>query len=128
MCECVQDEGMQSDFPPQCDSSVGGMTDDEEEGGGGGGGGGERSSDGCLAAVGEGARRLSSSPRPRGGAGEGVDLVSGLLNGGDASLLLGLGDELRMGHEAVDGATGLWALQPRVQGATECVHHLNLKR
>lgn len=33
-----------------------------------------------------------------------------------------------MGHEAVDGATGLWALQPRVQGATERIHHLNLKQ
>lgn len=32
-----------------------------------------------------------------------------------------------MGHEAVDGATGLWALQPLVQGATERVHHLNLQ-
>lgn len=78
--------------------------------------------------MGEGAGRLSSSPGPRGGAGEEVDLVSSLLDGGDASLLLGLGDELRMGHEAVDGATGFWALQPRVQGATERVHHLNLKQ
>lgn len=33
-----------------------------------------------------------------------------------------------MGHEVVDGATGLWALQPRVQGATERIHHLNLKQ
>lgn len=78
--------------------------------------------------MGLGAGRLSSSPRPRGGAGEGVDLVSGLFDGGDAGLLLGQGDELGMGHEAVDGATGLWALQPRVQGATERVHHLNLKQ
>lgn len=39
---CVQNEGMQSDFPPQRDSSVDGMTDDAdtEEGGG------KRSSDG----------------------------------------------------------------------------------
>ena len=77
----------------------------------------------------EGAGRLSSPPRPRrGGAGEGVDLVSGLLDGGDASLLLRLRDELRMGHEAVDGATGLWALQPHVQGAAERIHHLNLEQ
>lgn len=33
-----------------------------------------------------------------------------------------------MGHEAVDGATGLWALQPLVQGATERIHHLNLQK
>ncbi len=58
-----------------------------------------------------------------------IDLVSVLLDGGDASLLLlGHGDKLGMGHEAVDGATGLWALQPLIQGATERVHHLNLKR
>lgn len=42
-------------------------------------------------------------------------------------LLFRQGHELRMGHEAVDGATGLWALQPLVQGATERVHHLNLE-
>lgn len=62
------------------------MTDDAdtEEGGGGA----RRSSDGWLAAMGEGAGRLSSSPCPRGGIGEGVDLVSSLLDEGDASLLL----------------------------------------
>ncbi len=103
------------------------MTDDadREEGGGGGR---RRSLDEWLAAVGEGAGWLSSSPCPR-GAREGFDLVSVLLDGGDASLLLlGHGDKLGMGHEAVDGATGLWALQPLIQGATERVHHLNLKR
>ncbi len=44
MCAEGGDE-QSGDFPPQCDSSVGGMTDDadKEEGGGGGGG---RSSDG----------------------------------------------------------------------------------
>lgn len=103
------------------------MTDDADTEEGGGGGGARRSSDGWLEAVGEGAGRLSSSPRPRGGIGEGVDLVASLLDGGDASLLLREGDELGMGHEAVDGATGLWALQPLVQGATERVHHLNLE-
>ena len=125
VCAGWRDE-QSDDFPPRRDSSVGGMTDDAEKEEGGEGGGGRRSSDGWLAAVGQGAGRHSSSPRPRGGAGEGVDLVSSLL--GDASLLLGQGHELGMDHEIVDGATGLWALQPLVQGATECVHHLNLKQ
>lgn len=59
---------------------------------------------------------------------EEVNLVSSFLDGGDASLLLRQGDKFRMGHEAMDGATGLWALQPLIQGATERVHHLNLKQ
>lgn len=103
------------------------MTDGADEEEGGRGGSARRSSDGGLVAVGEGAGGLSSSPRPTGGAGEGVDLVSSLLYGGVASLLLRQGHELGMGHEAVDGATGLWALQPLVQGATERVHHFNLQ-
>lgn len=88
-----------------------------------------RNSDGLIEVEGEGGGQVFSSPDQWWGAGEGVDFVSSLLNGGDASLLLlGQGHELRMGHEVVDGATGLWALQPRVQGATERIHHLNLKQ
>lgn len=109
-------------FPPRGDSSVGGGREEEE---GGRGGAAWKYSDGGLVASGERAGWFSS--RCSGGrAGEGVDLISGLLYGWDVGLLFGQGHKLGMGHEAVDGATGFWALQPLVQGATECVHHLNL--
>lgn len=108
------------DFPPGRDSSVGGGTDtaDHEEGGRGGA---WKYSDGGLVALGERAGWFSSWCSRKG-----VDVISSLLYGWDVSLLFGQGHKLRMGHEAVDGATGFWALQPLVQGATECVHHLNL--
>lgn len=65
----------------------------------------------------------SPSPGLRLGLGKGIDLTPRLL--GDASFLLR--HKLRMDREVMDRATRLWALQLK-EGATERVHHLNLKQ
>lgn len=86
------------------------------------------SDEGLQAMGGSGREGLSFSSfsLSRGSTGEGFNLISGLLDRGDASLLLGERHKLRMGHEVVDGAAGFWVLQPLVKGATERIHHLNL--
>lgn len=67
-----------------------------------------------------------SSPSPGLRLGKGIDLTPRLL--GDASfLLLRLWHKLRLDGEVMDRAARLWALQLK-EGATERIHHLNLKQ